>query len=219
MAIALYFTNSIAQDTAAVSLDNNMTGVYTKSDQTKQFILNFTGENSINTKRLYMQAATNYSLTVSGGIVGNELTQNLTANYRKKYLMTGTYGYSLYREQNISTLGLGAYLVRKKAIRLSYAAIYERVDRFDARRQEKLRHSLKIGLSAKRGQVEASGNVYYQPSMSNPKDYTLYGLGKISFSPNERLSIIAQSLVDYRSTNDVKLISNVTLGVGYTFRR
>lgn len=206
------------QDTTKLLFDNNITSIYTKTDQAKLISLNFSGENSIFSKRMSLQSTTNYSLTISNGIAGNELTQNLTAIYRKINFITGTYGHSLYREQQAGTIGIGRYLIKKNSLSISYAAIYERVDLFDSKRTEKLRHSIKVGMSAKKGLIEAATNIYYQPNMSNPKDYVLYGVSKVSFSPNGRLSFVTQSIFDYRSKNEIRLINNITLGIGYTFR-
>lgn len=212
------FLYSHSQDTIRNSLDNNLTSIYSNTNQNKQISLSFGGENYISKKRIAITSNTNYSLTLSPSISGNELTQRLTLSDKKMLFTTYTYNYSLYRQLHNNWIGFGRYIAKGKQIKLSYALFYERIDYFSGKTIKNFRHSFKIGMNIKKGPVEASTDLYYQPGIIHIKDCVVYGVTRLVFSPSGSINFTIQNVIDYRSLNDVRMINNITFGIGYTFR-
>jgi hypothetical protein len=58
---------------------------------------------------------------------------------------------------------------------------------------------------------------FYQPNIINPNDLIIYGNSKLTLFNNKPINLVIRDFINYRSRSEVKLIHNLTLGIGYKF--
>ncbi len=214
--------NSLSQNT--LKLDNSLTGILL-NDQTSSVNITYTGNNSIDfNKKRGVDLVTNYSLNFSPKISQNELNNriNFYQNIKSFNLFsTYQYNYSLSREilqDNWFGIGCGHKLYFDSLkYSISYAFAYNNTTYFNSDYEYVFRHSLRNKFILDRKKISISIEYFYQPNISNFKDYIIYGNMAINLFTNNPLNFSIQDVINYRSNSDVRLIHNLTLGIGYKF--
>lgn len=208
-----------------IKLDNNFTGILS-TNKTTTFGFNYVGNNSIDFKKVSYDFSTNYSTRFSPTIKENEFNQRQNVGYEKEkwdLFITHQYNYSLIRQiTSDNWLGVGGGLKFKYnwgKISLSYATIYQSSNYFINDSEYLFRHSLRTKLKIEKKNISFYSEYFFQPNVSNFDDIIIYGNSKVNFIINKSLSFIIQDVVNWRSTSDVKLIHNLSLGVGYKFNK
>lgn len=224
LTIFLFLTLNIFCQTD-IKLDNNFTGIYSSNTVTT-FGFNYVGNNSFDFKKTSLDFSTNYAMRFNPQLRENEFAQRVNLGYEKEKwdaFTTYQYNYSLIRKIEADHwIGLGMGLKQNfkfGKISVSYAAIYQNSDYFETERQDIFRHSLrtKIKLSAKN--ISFSSEYFFQPNMTNFSDLIVFGNSKISLFTSKPFTFIIQDVVNYRSTSSVRMIHNLSLGVGYKFNK
>ena len=99
-----------------LSLDNSITCIYSKSENT-QFNFALNGNNSYNLNKFKLESNTNYQNTFSPKLKSNELVERLNLSHKIMKVdafMTYQFGYSLTREVESNNLfGLGLVVFQK----------------------------------------------------------------------------------------------------------
>lgn len=207
-----------------ISLDNNLTGIYSKNKSIQQFGLNFVGNNSFQKNHFILDGGTNYSLRYSPSISENEFIQRLNIGYIKEnhdLFTTYQFNYSFVRGiLSDNWIGLGGGIKRKfKSVKfsLSYATIYEKVIYRTSASDVIFRHSIRGKMKIEKNLFGFSTEYFYQPSISKMSDYIIYGTSKISIFENKPFSLIIQDVINYRNKSDVQMIHNISIGCSYKF--
>ena len=208
-----------------IKLDNNFTGILS-TNKTTTFGFNYVGNNSIDFKKISYDFSTNYSTRFSPNLKENEFNQRQNIGYEKEkwdLFITHQYNYSLIRQINSDNwLGVGGGLKFKYnwgKISLSYATIYQSSNYFVNESEYLFRHPLRTKIKYEKKNISFYSEYFFQPNVSNFDDIIIYGNSKISLLLNKSLSFIIQDVVNWRSTSDVKLIHNLSLGIGYKFNK
>ena len=81
------------------------------------------------------------------------------------------------------------------------------------------RNSLRLKIKYAGKNIKVSTEYYYQPNFKNIKDCIVYGNTKISLFPEKSLNFIIQDAINYRSISSVKMLHNITFGIGYNFTK
>lgn len=210
-----------------LSLDNNLTGMYSETKNGSQLGLNFTGNNSIDINKFAIDLGTNYQLGYSQkSLSQNEFIQRANLAYNHEYwdlFTTYQYNYSLIREiESDNWIGIGGGIKKKfnwGKLSLSYATLYQSTNYIDIASTGHLRHSLRGKAKIEKTKFGLSIEYYYQPAISNFKDCIVYGTTKLVINPNKLVSFVIQDVINYRSESQVKLLHNVTFGIGYKFTK
>lgn len=209
-----------------INLDNNLTGIYSENKTGRQFGLNFVGNNSFQKKNLALDLGTNYSLRYNPVLSENEFIQRVNVGYNREYFdlfTTYQYNYSFVRSILADNwIGIGGGVKKKfdwGKLSLSYAFIYENAKYEILPTDEIFRHSIRAKIKIEKKFVGFSTEYYYQPSIGDFSDYIIYGASKITIFQNKPFSLIIQDVINYRSTSEVKMIHNLTLGCSYKFSK
>lgn len=208
-----------------IKLDNNFTGILS-TNNTTTFGFNFVGNNSIEIKKISFDFSTNYSTRFSPNLKENEFNQRQNVGYEKEkwdLFITHQYNYSLIRQiTSDNWLGVGGGLKFRYnwgKISLSYATIYQRSNYFVNDSEYLFRHSLRTKLKIEKKNISFYSEYFFQPNVSNFDDIIIYGNSKVSLLLNKSISFVIQDVVNWRSTSDVRLIHNLSLGIGYKFNK
>jgi hypothetical protein len=102
---------------------------------------------------------------------------------------------------------------------VSYAIIFHQSNYFNGEFENLFRHSLRLKFILEKKNCEIISEYYYQPTVSNIGDNIIYGTTKISFFPKNKLNFTIGDIFNWRSQSDVKIIHNLTIGVGYKFQK
>jgi len=207
-----------------ISLDNSLTGLSSQTKNGNLFNISFIGNNSFDYKKISFDLGTNYQLGYSPKLAQNEFIQKVNLGYNKEHwdlFTTYQYNYSLIRGINADNwIGIGGGVKEKykwgKAS-LSYAFIYQSTDFFNIDSRQLLRHSLRAKIKIEKKLFSISSEYFYQPSITEIKDYIVMGNTKLTILPGKPLSFVAQDVINYRSISDFKMIHNMTFGVSYKF--
>jgi len=209
-----------------LNFDNSLTGIYSDSKSGTQMGLNFLGSNTISKNKISIDLGTNYSIRYSQVLTDNELMQRTNLSYNKEnydLFLTHQYNYSLARSiLSDNWIGVGGGLKKKfdnGKTSISYAFIFQNTDYVSNTNQQVFRHSFRFKFKIEKKLIGLSTEYYYQPSITNFNDYIIYGTTKIIFFPNKPFNLTIQDLLNYRSNSDVKMIHNLTLGLGYKFNK
>ena len=208
-----------------INLDNNLTGMYNTYNNSNQAGISFFGNNSLILNKIKIDLNTNYSSIFNPKISDNELIQRLNIGQEKdKWGMFSNYqfNYSLVRGINSNIIGVGIGFkknLKRGKLSLSYADIYERIDFRDNTTQEIMRHSIRGKFLFESKIFGLSSEYFYQPNMFNFSDVTIYGSSKLSILSVGKFNFLIQDIINYRSKSSVKLIHNITFGVGYKFNK
>lgn len=209
-----------------ITLDNNLTGIYSQSKNGQQFGINFVGNNSIQKNKISLDLGTNYSFRFNPDISENEFIQRLNIGYNQdRYDIFTTYQYNYSLVRNILAdhwIGIGGGVKRSipyGKTSLSYAFIYENAKYEVFSLEQTFRHSIRFKIKVSGKLFGFSTEYYYQPSTINYSDYIVYGSSKVTVFQNKPFSFIIQDVINYRSISDVKMIHNLTIGCSYKFSK
>jgi len=225
VSLLIFSVKSYAQ--TEISLDNSLSGSLNQGKNGDIIGVNFTGNNSLDFgKHIALDLGTNYNVQYTPELSQNELIQKANFGYNKEHwdlFTTYQYNYSLTRGiQADNWLGIGGGVKEKfkwgKAS-LSYAFLYQNTDYMMDPNTNKLRHSIRAKIKIEKNLFGLSTEYYYQPNIRDFSDCIIYGTTKLTIFPNKPLNFIIQDQMNFRSTSDVKMINNLTFGVGYKFNK
>jgi len=208
-----------------LKLDNNLTGILSTTNTTT-FGFNYVGNNSVDIKKISIDLSTLYAIRFSPALKENEFVQRQNVGYeREKWdlFVTHQYNYSLIRKIEADNwLGVGGGLKFRYSwgkISFSYATIYQSSDYFDLDRESLFRHSLRTKIKVDKKNISFSSEYFFQPNISDLNDMIIYGTTKISLFTSKPFNFVIQDVVNYRNTSSIKLVHNLSLGVGYKFSK
>ena len=208
-----------------IKTDNSLTGIVSNSISS-QLGLTYVGENSFIKNKWDITSVTNYTLTFSPNISENELLQRVSFDVRENkwsYFTNYQYNYSYVRKiQSDNFLGIGAGFKKEFTYiksSISYAILFHQSNYFNVEDENIFRHSLRLKFSLEKKNWEIISEYYYQPNVTNIRDNIIYGTTKISFFPKNKLNFTIGDIFNWRSQSDVKIIHNLTIGVGYKFQK
>ena len=208
-----------------IKLDNNFTGILS-TNKTTTFGFNYIGSNSIYIKKISYDFSTNYSIRFSPTLKENEFNQRQNIGYESKkwdLFVTHQYNYSLIRQiSSDNWLGVGGGLkfnYRWGKLSVSYATIYQNSKYFVNTPEYMFRHSLRTKLKLEKKNISFYSEYFFQPNVSNLDDIIIYGNSKISLFTNKSVNLIIQDVLNYRSKSEVKMIHNISIGVGYKLNK
>lgn len=208
-----------------IKTDNSLTGIVSNSISS-QLGLTYVGENSFIKKTWDITSVTNYALTFSPNISENELTQRLSYNLKLGNWSNFTsyqFNYSYVRKidsDNLFGVGTGIkkdYNCIKSSI--SYAILFQNTNYSLQTSEYLLRHSIRIKFIIEKDNFELISEYYYQPDILNFNNTIIYGTTKINFLPKNKINFTISDILNYRSQSNVKLIHNLTIGVGYKLQK
>lgn len=215
-------SQATVKDTVKLSLDNSINGAYTKYKDDSDIVnIGFIGDNTINYKKLKINTASNYSLSFRDTITANEFVEKTNVGYGDVFV-SSVYTQSFIRSiKNDNSFGVGygrKLSFRKMELSLSYAILYQKTLYKDGSSKELERSSFRVKSRYDGDLLGFSAELYYQPDLKYAKDYIVYGNAKIVFLPKRKLSFVLQDAVNYISKSQVRMLHNLTFGVGYTFK-
>lgn len=206
-----------------LSLDNNISGILNTTNQT-QVTLQYVGANGYDYNKFAIDLGTNYSLRMNKEVTENEFASRLNIAYNEEYwdsFITYQFNYSYLRKiQQDNWLGIGAGGKMKfnwGKVSLSYATLYQNTDYLINNDTKIFRHSIRAKLKYSNKWIGLSTEYYYQPNFVNVDDFIIFGTTKINLFNEKKVNLILQDVINYRSVSDIKLIHNLTIGVGYKF--
>ena len=208
-----------------IKTDNSLTGIVSNSISS-QLGLTYVGENSFIKNKWDITSVTNYTLTFSPNISENELLQRVSFDVRENkwsYFTNYQYNYSYVRKiQSDNFLGIGTGFKKEFTYiksSISYAILFHQSNYFNGEDENIFRHSLRLKFSLEKKNWEIISEYYYQPNVTNIRDNIIYGTTKISFFPKNKLNFTIVDIFNWRSQSDVKIIHNLTIGIGYKFQK
>ena len=208
-----------------IKTDNSLTGIVSNSISS-QLGLTYVGENSFIKNKWDITSVTNYTLTFSPNISENELLQRVSFDVRENkwsYFTNYQYNYSYVRKiQSDNFLGIGTGFKKEFTYiksSISYAILFHQSNYFNGEDENIFRHSLRLKFSLEKKNWEIISEYYYQPNVTNIRDNIIYGTTKISFFPKNKLNFTIGDIFNWRSQSDVKIIHNLTIGIGYKFQK
>ena len=208
-----------------IKTDNSLTGIVSNSISS-QLGLTYVGENSFIKNKWDITSVTNYTLTFSPNISENELLQRVSFDVRENkwsYFTNYQYNYSYVRKiQSDNFVGIGTGFKKEFTYiksSISYAILFHQSNYFNGEDENIFRHSLRLKFSLEKKNWEIISEYYYQPNVTNIRDNIIYGTTKISFFPKNKLNFTIGDIFNWRSQSDVKIIHNLTIGIGYKFQK
>jgi hypothetical protein len=206
-----------------ISLDNNISGILNTS-QTTQTTLQYVGNNGFDYKKFAIDLGTNYSLRLNPQIKENEFASRLNLAYNEDHwdsFITYQINYSYLRKiemDNWIGVGLGGKMkFNWGKLSLSYATLYQNTNYLINDDTQIFRHSIRGRVKYSNKWIGLSTEYYYQPNFKEFNDYIIFGTTKVSLFNDKKVNLVFQDVINYRSTSDIKLIHNLTVGVGYKF--
>jgi len=217
----LIIINLVSFSQTNLELDNNLTSILSNSNN-YQVGLSFNGNNTFTRNKYSLDLNTNYSLIFSPKILENELLQRVSFDYRNKnwfYFIPYQFNYSYNRKiQSDNWVGVGTgYRKNLKygKLSISYAMVYQNTNYFNLDTKYVFRHSIRGKLKIEKQKFEITTEYYYQPNMINSNDIIIYGTTKINIFPKNKLNFSIQDVISYRNQSSIKLMNNLTFGVGF----
>jgi hypothetical protein len=208
-----------------IKTDNNLTGLISNSTSS-QIGLTFVGENSFLKKNWDVTSVTNYTLTFSPNISENEILQRISYDWKIKNWYNFTnyqFNYSYVRKiESDHFFGIGTGIKKEfKLIKIStsYAILFQNSNYLNNQSEYLFRHSFKLKLKIERNFWEFVSEYYFQPNVVDFGDNIIYGTTRISFFPQKKFNFTVGDIFNFRSKSDVKIIHNLTIGVGYKFQK
>lgn len=206
-----------------ISLDNNISGIL-NTTQTTQTTLQYVGNNGLDYKKFAIDLGTNYSLRLNPQIKENEFASRLNIAYNEDHwdsFITYQINYSYLRKiemDNWIGVGLGGKIkFNSGKLSLSYATLYQNTNYLINDDTQIFRHSIRGRVKYSNKWIGLSTEYYYQPNFKEFNDYIIFGTTKVSLFNDKKVNLVFQDVINYRSTSDIKLIHNLTVGVGYKF--
>lgn len=207
-----------------IKTDNNLTGLISNSTSS-QVGLTFVGENTFIKKNWNISSVTNYTLTFSPNISENELLQRFSYDLKKNQwsrFINYQFNYSYVRKieaDNFIGIGTGVKKEFKNfKTSLSYSLLFQQSNYFNQESDYLFRHSVRLKFVLEKNNWELISEYYFQPDVTNINNNIIYGTTKISFFPKNRLNFTVGDIFNWRSQSSVKIIHNLTIGVGYRFQ-
>lgn len=223
--LLLFFVliSSILYSQKELSLDNNISGIVTTSQKT-QTTFQYVGNNGFDYNKFAIDLGNNYSLRLNPNVAENEFATRLNLAFNEKYwdsFITYQFNYSYLRKMqsdNWIGIGLGGKMnFDWGKVSLSYAAIYQNTDYLVLDSKELFRHSIRGKIKYSNKWIGISSEYYYQPNFTDVNDVVIFGTTKLNLFTGKKVSLIFQDVVNYRSQSEIKMIHNLTVGVGYKF--
>ncbi len=206
-----------------ISLDNNISGIL-NTTQTTQTTLQYVGNNGFDYKKLAIDLGSNYSLRLNPQIKENEFASRLNFAYNEDNwdsFITYQINYSYIRKIQLDNwigVGLGGKMkFNWGKLSLSYATLYQNTNYLINEDTQIFRHSIRGRVKYSNKWIGLTTEYYYQPNFRDFNDYIVFGTTKVSFFNDKKVNLVFQDVINYRSTSDIKLIHNLTVGVGYKF--
>lgn len=214
--------NDTIRDTIKFSLDNNINGNYTKYDNSNNTTnFGFVGENSLSYKNFKFTTTSNYLISIRDTITANEFIEKTNIGYSNMFL-SHVYTNSFIRSiKNDNSFGIGYghnFKISKISLSLSYAILYQNTLYYSLKSVDIVRNSFRIKIKYNGNIIGFFTEMYYQPGFKSMKDYIVYGNVKLIFLANKKVNFILQDVINYISLNKVRMLHNLAIGVGYTFK-
>ncbi len=207
------------------TFDNNLTGVISTNTTTTTG-LNYVGNNSIDINKISIDLGTTYITRFNKNLIENEFVQRSNIGYEKEnwdLFTTHQYNYSLLRKiSSDNWLGVGGGIKKKYSwgkLSVSYAILYQNSNYFVKDGEFLWRHSLRGRVKIEKKFWSLNSEYFFQPNVQNFGDCIIYGSSKLSLFTNKSVNFIVQDVVNWRNTSDVKLIHNLTIGIGWKFSK
>ena len=205
-----------------INLDNNLTGIYSNSN-IKSLDLSTNGINHFSYKSILIGSNTSYLLSLNDKkIVGNELIQRTSFDYKKKYLYQfffHQYTSSLIRNINRENcVGIGTGVKREcknSNFNFSYAIMCNIINRD----QETLRHSFRFKYRIEKKIFTIYTEYFFQPNIYKFNDYIIIGTTTIGIFPDRKVNLLIQDMINIRSKEKVTIIHTLTIGLGIKFNK
>ena len=214
-------------DTAVLTgynFDNSLTGVLAQSNS-KNINITYIGNNTVNFRKFDVNSTLNYTIGFSPSINQNEFSHKLNMTHENKNMFSfvnNQYNYSLIRSmQNDNWVGLGVgYKKRFKQskVSLSYGVIYQNTQFFNDSIKQNIRHTVRFRYNYDKNKFGFYCEYYYQPNMI-ANNVIITGNTKLILKSNKNLSFMIQDVINYDSTSKVVMIHNLTIGIGYLFKK
>lgn len=208
-----------------LNLDNNLTGILSNNQNT-QASLQFSGLNKFEYKQNALELGTVYSLRFNPKLSENEFSNRINISRSVNnfdFFVNHQYNYSHIRKINADNwfgVGLGVKKVFESGkISLSYAVLYQNVDYVLLDTKNTLRHSVRFKVKYSHKLFLLNSEYYYQPSFNEISDAIIFGTTKISFLPQKKFNFIISDILNYNSLSNVKILHNLTIGIGYKFTK
>lgn len=210
-----------------ISLDNSITGIYSKSANT-QFNFALNGNNSYTLNKFKLESNTNYQSSYSPKLTSNEFLERLNLSHKitkVDVFMTYQFGYSLTRQVKTNNLvGLGLVVFQKTkdstySLNLSYATLYQNSINFEDSLTENFRNSIRLKYKYKNQHYTFSTEYFYQPSFKLFSDYLIFGNTKLTIPLRHWIGLTIQDNLNYNPASNVVLIHNITLGIQINYQK
>jgi hypothetical protein len=207
------------------TFDNNLTGIISTNTSTTTG-LNYVGNNSFDINKISIDLGTTYITKFNKNLIENEFVQRSNIGYEKEkwdLFTTHQYNYSLLRKiTSDNWLGIGGGVKKKYnwgKISISYAILYQSSNYFINDSEYLWRHSLRGRVKVEKKNWSLSSEYFIQPNVQDFKDCIIYGSSKLSLFTNKSVNFVIQDVINWRNTSDVKLIHNLTIGIGWKFSK
>lgn len=220
--VLIIFQNIFGQ---TINLDNNLTGILSNNQNT-QISFQYSGLNRVDYKKSSLEVGTVYSIRMNPKLTENEFSNriNLSRSFKNIDVFSNyQYNYSYIRKINSDNwygVGFGIKQVKDWGkVSLSYATIYQNTNYVTEPQRNILRHSLRFRIKYSHKLFLINTEYFYQPSFQNFQDIIVFGTTKINFLPQKQFNFIISDVLNYNSKSNVKLLHNLTIGVGYKFNK
>jgi hypothetical protein len=227
ISVSLFGQDTLVMDTAGLTgynFDNSLTGVLAQSNS-KNINITYIGNNTVNFRKFDVNSTLNYTIGFSPSINQNEFSHKLNMTHENKNMFSfvnNQYNYSLIRSmQNDNWVGLGVgYKKRFKQskVSLSYGVIYQNTQFFNDSIKQNIRHTVRFRYNYDKNKFGFYCEYYYQPNMI-ANNVIITGNTKLMLKSNKNLSFMIQDVINYDSTSKVVMIHNLTIGIGYLFKK
>jgi hypothetical protein len=210
-----------------ISLDNSITGIYSKSNNV-QFNFAFNGNNSYTLNKFKLESNTNFQSSFSPKLTSNELMERLNLSHKVMKIdgfMTYQFGYSLTRQVKSNNLiGLGLVIINKTKdstynFSLSYATLYQNSVNFKDSLNQNFRHSVRLKYKYTNNHYTFSSEYFYQPSFKEFNDYLVFGNTKLTIPLRHWVGLTIQDNLNYNPQSNVPLLHNITVGIQINYQK
>lgn len=210
-----------------ISLDNSITGIYSKSENT-QFNFALNGNNTYTLNKFKLESNTNYQNTFSPKLTSNEFGERLNLSHKIMKVdafATYQFGYSLTRQVKTNNLvGLGLVIFQKSKdstynLSLSYATLYQNSINFKDSLSQNFRHSIRLKYKYKSEKYTFTTEYFYQPNFKSFNDFLIFGNTKLTIPLRNWVGLTLQDNLNYNPKSNVPLIHNITLGFQINYQK
>ena len=223
LATIFLFVNSVnAQNKLTLNDALNFAFYQNGNSKTQTFALITNNQYEIN--KITLSNSLNYTLLYNPKLTQNEFAEKFTFSYAKaknSAFLIYQYNHSLVRRiDNNHLMGIG-YGIRDSIfgfkINLSYAVLNEYISYNNQSTKHNLRNSFRIKLSRENKKIGISSEYFFQPNFASFKDFTLYGITKLTFKIRESFSFNISDVYNYFNGSTTPIIHNFTVGLAYNY--